>query len=320
MDITSLFKACVKTVRTKNKAFGIAIDKSRILPRHSEKSDFTIKVKELMEQITRLRLFLLKHRKAYLNFTSHLCDSPRMTDEERDEIEVGAERIIGNSSYLITKLKREWKNNVGPSQLMEHHRIALDLVETYLKAVCEIYSEQKLMRVRRTVEHKKLSKLEPERVFTSPITSASYSLVRTQLSDDTESAQARDLAAPIESINEESFENYNADLSVEELQIFQRENLQLYNELNTLADEIRQIQSRVVRIAELQDVFTEKVLQQEEEIERISTTVIGSTENVKEGNEQLHQLMQKSAGLRAWALFFFIVMSFSLLFLHWYHD
>lgn len=174
------------------------------------------------------------------------------------------------------------------------------------------------MRVRRTVEHKKLSKLEPEHVFASPLTSTS--LVRTPSSDDTQAGQARDPATPIHSINEDSFENYNAELSVEELQIFQRENIQLYDEYNTLADEIRQIQNRVVRIAELQDVFTEKVLQQEEAIERISSTVIGSTENVKEGNEQLHQLMQRSAGLRAWALFFFIVMSFSLLFLHWYHE
>jgi len=80
------------------------------------------------------------------------------------------------------------------------------------------------------------------------------------------------------------------------------------------------MESKVVHIAELQELFTEKVLQQEKDIERISETVVGSTENMKSANEQIRQAMQRNAGLRVWMLFFLLVMSFSLLFLDWYND
>lgn len=76
----------------------------------------------------------------------------------------------------------------------------------------------------------------------------------------------------------------------------------------------------MVHIAELQELFTEKVLQQEKDIERISYSVVDSTENMKDANEQIRQAIQRNAGLRVYVLFFLLVMSFSLLFLDWYND
>lgn len=63
-----------------------------------------------------------------------------------------------------------------------------------------------------------------------------------------------------------------------------------------------------------------QVTLQKVDIERISNTVVGATENVKEANEQIKQAIQRNAGLRVWVLFFLLVMSFSLLFLDWYND
>lgn len=62
------------------------------------------------------------------------------------------------------------------------------------------------------------------------------------------------------------------------------------------------------------------MLQQEQDIDRISNTVVGSTENVKDANEQIKQAIQRNAGLRVYVLFFLLVMSFTLLFLDWYND
>lgn len=59
---------------------------------------------------------------------------------------------------------------------------------------------------------------------------------------------------------------------------------------------------------------------QKDDIDRISNTVVGATENVKEANEQIKQAIQRNAGLRVWVLFFLLVMSFSLLFLDWYNE
>lgn len=84
--------------------------------------------------------------------------------------------------------------------------------------------------------------------------------------------------------------------------------------------QVRDIQSKVIKIAELQEVFTEKVLEQNDEIERISTTLVGTTENLKDANVQIRQAIQSNASLRIYILFFLLVMSFSLLFLDWYND
>lgn len=63
-----------------------------------------------------------------------------------------------------------------------------------------------------------------------------------------------------------------------------------------------------------------KVLQQEQDIDRVANTVVGATENVKDANEQIKQAIQRNAGLRVYILFFLLVMSFTLLFLDWYND
>ena len=43
------------------------------------------------------------------------------------------------------------------------------------------------------------------------------------------------------------------------MQLFEQENEKMYEDLVTLKDSIQQIESKVVRIAELQEIFTEKV-------------------------------------------------------------
>jgi syntaxin 18 len=80
----------------------------------------------------------------------------------------------------------------------------------------------------------------------------------------------------------------------------------------------RQIEGRVVELSRLQEVFTERVLEQAGNIERIQDTLVGSTENVREGNEQIREAIKSNAGFRVWILFFLVVCSVSLLFLDWY--
>lgn len=130
------------------------------------------------------------------------------------------------------------------------------------------------------------------------------------------------------------------EITAEDIQMFESENVQLYNELKGLSDEVEQIEKNVVDIAKLQDIFTEKVkfnffmsyieivncfiyfqvTVQQADIERIANTVVGATENVNDANEQIKEAIQRNAGLRVWVLFFLLVMSFSLLFLDWYND
>ncbi|KOC62285.1 Syntaxin-18 [Habropoda laboriosa] len=320
MDISALFKASVKTVGLRNKDLR-GVSTTRTLKKAKSKSAFFIKAQGVVAQISKLREFLLENRKAYLNFSNYLSNVPSMTDADRDEIDIGAQKIMSTCSQLIKDLKREIAGSEVSSQNLEHREIMLLLIEDYLKNVCKIYSEQKAMRVKRAVEIRKIAKLELD---TKPMKQFEGETKRSNLNtmekvedkfDSNESSPMK-----IQEINGDiNALMYEEEISPEDIQLFEAENEQLYNELNTLTEEVKQIESKVVHIAELQEIFTDKVLDQDKDLDRLMTTVVGSTENVKEANEQIRQAIQRNAGLRVWILFFLLVMSFSLLFLDWYN-
>lgn len=323
MDVSALFKASVKTVSLRNKALGIT-NNPRNLRKAKSKSAFFLKARGVVAQISKLREFLLENRKAYLNFSNYLSNVPSMTDTDRDEIDVGAQKIMSTCSQLIKELRREIAGSEVSPQYLEHREIMLLLIEDYLKNVCKIYSEQKAMRVKRAMEIRKIAKLELDPKFCKRVKDETKkpSPKSGEKAEDKENKVGSSDSSPmkIQEINGDTGTlMYEEEISPEDAQLFEAENEQLYNELNTLTEEVKQIESKVVHIAELQEIFTEKVLDQDKDLDRLMTTVVGSTETVKEANEQIRQAIQRNAGLRVWILFFLLVMSFSLLFLDWYN-
>uniref|UniRef100_A0A7N5ZVT5 Syntaxin-18 n=1 Tax=Anabas testudineus TaxID=64144 RepID=A0A7N5ZVT5_ANATE len=287
VDITLLFKASVKTVKTRNKAIGIGFDstKDEIFKRSRPKSGFSPKAKEVITNITKLKDFLLQHRKDYVSAGSLISsDLTRMTDSERDQIDQDAQIFMRTCSEAIKQLRNEAEKRVTSAQIKEHRVAVLDLIEMYLKGVCKLYSEQRAIRVKRMVDKKRLV---------------------SEVLDNT-----------VEHVWEEG--RMEDELSPEEIQMFEQENQRLVSEMNSLVDEVRQIEGKVVEISRLQEIFAEKVLQQETEIDSIHQLVVGATENVKEGNEDIREAIKNNAGFRVWILFFLVMCSFSLLFLDWY--
>lgn len=312
MDITPLFKACIKTVKTRNKAFGIqsptSEDKQRIL-RSKPKSAFMLTAKDITSQITRLRDFLLEHREKYLSFFKNVAAEDEMTDEDRDKIDAGAQRIINTCSHLLKEFRNDNRKITAVPQVREYMEAVADLIDMYLKAVCKIHSELKALRVRRALDLRKLSRLE----LTNATPSIPQALIIENVSAIKKDEEERKKYEENDTILEETdnvkkndlSENDVAvladeELSAEELQMFESENTQLLNELNSMHEEVKVIESKVLHIAELQEIFTEKVLQQEQDIDRISNTVVGTTENVKDANEQIKQAIQRNAGLRVY--------------------
>ncbi|XP_017777525.1 PREDICTED: syntaxin-18 [Nicrophorus vespilloides] len=293
MDVTILFKACVKTVRTTNKSLGLKDAKSDIL--RSSKDGHLRKAKEIVRQITNLQKFFTDNKVAYLNVVNYLSTNKTMTEQDRIEIDAEAQKIINLSTAMIGEYRKEivqWKLS---KQQLEHYENILNTIEAYLKEVSKVYIEAKAMRVKKVIEMHKISKLEMP----------------------SSSSTATEQTPRIPSQSETQVEN---ELSAEEMQMFESENDMLYNELNSISDEVKQIESKVVHIAELQELFTEKVLQQEMDIDRIANVVAATTDDMKGANEQIRQAIQRNAGLRVWVLFFLLIMSFSLLFLDWYND
>lgn len=299
MEITTLFKACVKTVRTTNKTFEIK-QKSTICKIHKDPN--LDKPKVIIKKINDLYLILKENKPAYLNVVNYLSNNKTMTEIDHQHIETLAEGIIMQCKNLIFEYKKEILAVAKSKQKAEHYQNVIDSLDKYLKDVSKVYTEAKAVLVRRVIETHKLSKLET-RGTKSPTNEVINKI------------------NPLPTVPSHSgVLDYENEISAEDMQIFEAENKFLYNELNSLSDEVKQMESKVVHIAELQELFTEKVLQQEKDIENIANTVVGSTEHMKDANEQIRQAIQRNAGLRVWVLFFLLVMSFSLLFLDWYND
>ncbi|XP_060072961.1 syntaxin-18-like [Ylistrum balloti] len=326
-DVTNLFKATIKTVKSRNKVLGDFANGGKknnssnsIFPASKQKGDFEQKAKEMVSNITRLRDFLLEHRKEYVNAGSHVTmEASRMTDAERDQIDSDAQDIIKTCRETIMKLKTESEVQKVHPQVKDHRDGVIRLIEEYLKVVCKIYSEQKAVRVKRVVDRKRISKLEPERKKRKELLDAKEAKERKTENnmDIVESEKSSRSSLPPEN---PMFDDDDSDISPEDAQMFERENQTLFDEMNSLAQEVSHIEGQVVEIARLQEIFTEKVLEQDKDIDRIAENVVGATENIKDGNEEIREAIKNSAGLRVWILFFFLVLPLSLLFLHWYND
>ncbi|KAJ7410600.1 Syntaxin-18 [Willisornis vidua] len=342
VDITLLFKASVKTVKTRNKALGVAAGDSardELLKRSAarSKSDFTGRAREVISHIGKLKDFLLQHRKDYINayslfyfnerffFRHVMSEHVRMTDTERDQIDQDAQVFMRTCADAIHQLRTEAHKGVQSAQVKEHRTAVLDFIEDYLKRVCKLYSEQRAIRVKRVIDKKRLSRLEPEQsnVSKSPLSPEKSSLNSLDESEEKLSAEeSKDRNLPDAQSNLGLWgEGKGEDeLSPEEIQMFEQENQRLVGEMNNLFDEVRQIEGKVVEISRLQEIFTEKVLQQETDIDNIHQLVVGATENIKEGNEDIREAIKNNAGFRVWILFFLVMCSFSLLFLDWYDN
>ncbi|CAH1407346.1 unnamed protein product [Nezara viridula] len=300
MDLTPLFRCSVKEKRKQIKAIGGSVKDNDLFHKSKEKCPCITKFKDLVEQISKLRDFLLDKRKSYMNLSPvNFINNDDMTEFDRDRVDNQAQHIIKACTQLISSYKKETYNFEEENQEIENRRAILDLIESYLKAVCKIYTEQKAIRVKLTVELQKMSKLTQGNLDFKE----TNSLAETKQQDSSKSQpeieekkvndSERLRYSTFASVNETEENN----LSGEELQMFEMENEQLYNELNSLNDEVKDIQSKVIKIAELQEVFTEKVMEQSDEIERISTTLVGTTENLKDANVQIRQAIQTTISI-----------------------
>ncbi|XP_077870349.1 syntaxin-18-like isoform X2 [Saccoglossus kowalevskii] len=313
-DITPLWKASLKTVKIRSKTLGINQEnaKNSILPHSRQKSEFVTKSKEVVNSITKLRDFLVEHRKAYINASSHLSlGVSRMTDSERDQIDTDAHIFMRTCAETIKAFKNDVENDTVLPQVREHRQAVIDMLDEYLKGVCKIYSEQRAIRVKRVVDKKRIGRLTPEQRFSQEASLPPASASTPKTIEEGRTAPPKTLPDSL-NVNQDEVEE---DLSPDEILMFEQENQMLFNEMNSLVDEVKQIEGKVVEIAKLQEVFADKVLQQEKDIYTIETKVVETTENIKEGNEEIREAIKNNAGFRVWILFFLVMCSFSLLFL-----
>ncbi|CAC5396007.1 STX18 [Mytilus coruscus] len=162
-DVTNLFKATVKTIKSRNKISKENGKKemTNIFPVTKQRSDFENTAKGLVSTITQLKDFLLKHRKDYVNAGSFLSsDVSSLTDTERDQIDTEAQTVIKKCQQTIVMFKKDAHHQIVHPQVKEHRDHVIRIIEDYLKVVCKVYSEQKAVRVKRVVDKKRIPLLK----------------------------------------------------------------------------------------------------------------------------------------------------------------
>ena len=225
--------------------------------------------------------------------------------------------------------------------MSEHQNNVIDLIEKYLKSVCDIHSQQKAIRIKRAVEKQRLLRLgnivsnknsengikkdlhsnEPNlksdnkenHTFGEPLNGLNYNNDN-QIKNEIIIESMNASVVP----NEETYQQL--ELNKHEIQVFEEENEHLFEDMNSLSDEVKDIELKVVEIARLQEIFTDNVLKQEVDLNKLNDLTISSTENIRGGNQQLREAMKKNAGFRVWILFFITTLAFTVLFLDWYND
>ncbi|EMP32858.1 Syntaxin-18, partial [Chelonia mydas] len=135
------------------------------------------------------------------------------------------------------------------------------------EGVCKLYSEQRAIRVKRMVDKKRLYRLQT-------------------LAVDTAFKERTDLLFNSNQNLTDANSNFGLwgdgkgedELSPEEIQMFEQENQRLVGEMNSLFDEVRICHCLYGTLA-----------QQDTEIDNIHQLVVGATENIKEGNEDIRE-------------------------------
>lgn len=221
MDKTAVFKAYVKTIKTRNRAFGspAPLQSDILRQRKPRRDDFSRRAKDIVNDLAKLTDFLNRHFKDYIDvqsFNQHTI----LTDVDRDKIDIGAVHIIKTCGQQVNALK----NNLNDScsqQIQEHRKQIIRYVEWRLKFVSKLYSEIKATRAQRCAEYENVLKLSNLiQGFDQPKEPINGAAVEYEIADRQYTAQIED------------------ELSPEELQMFEAENIEMYNELNQLSNEV----------------------------------------------------------------------------------
>lgn len=221
------------------------------------------------------------------------------------------EETLSNCSSSIENLKKFHMQNSFIFQNL------INFLNAKTKNLKKSYTEHQSRVIRLKFELTKLSKLpygnNRQTIMSNPANKA----------EDQGEATLRNRKQNLDNIKPVNIvdRTYEVETSISavERQVFQQENQQMQNEFITQQEDLRGVETQIFEIAHLQDQLTNNVLAQESDAQRIADLAIISTDNVKEGNEQVRKAMQNNAGSRMVILVGLIVLSLSVLFIDWYN-
>ena len=102
--------------------------------------------------------------------------------------------------------------------------------------------------------------------------------------------------------------------------MLEEENEILLAEFTGMEVQVRQAEKSLLEIAQLQSTLEHHVVSQYQEMQRLHDEAVGTTDTVRSGNAVLAKATQRGVEFRNFMLFFFLLLSLILLFLHYYES
>lgn len=289
----------------------------------------------LMTKIMKMKSHLSKYGHDYLNTYGCLTGASIMDDDRRDKLDRDVEEFISTCVDKLKTFETETIHISSTDQSIDHWKTAIEIMRRILKDLVNHYNLLRTTRRQRFLEKQKFDRIESSTGHVSPtlqdcesLTSDSLTLdsFDASLSSDRKSVTSFQNSTSTSTVSLEDCQQqslvaaeHHTSISPDEILVLAVENSRMHDELLTLEDEIKVISKKVVQLSKLQELFTEKVLEQEVELSNLHETAIRSSENVREGNDLIRDAMMKNASTRVFILFYIITLGFTILFLDWYN-
>mmetsp|Transcript_1152 Transcript_1152/g.3183 ORF Transcript_1152/g.3183 Transcript_1152/m.3183 type:complete len:336 (+) Transcript_1152:81-1088(+) len=333
VDATAAFR---ESVRRRRVTLGQPTPAHEVIPKPRERSAFGEEARRTLQKIHSTARFLQDSHEAYL-----MEDGLHgMSDVQRDEVDAETQRFLQICGERIESLKlsataqaAETLDNGRPAvsaQLRAHRQATLQLLYDQLKRVTSVFDEHRGHRLRQVAEAR------DQRLGAAAEAAGSFgqggALAPSLSSSNTESlALGASLGRLGGSSHEPTTDADNltwGDAEVLEDEILdqaeqaqlQTENEALQKELETMVEQAREAESRMLEISQLSHSFATKVEEQSSEVETLFEQAEQTSENLVRGNAYLDSAAKHSRDFRLIVLVVLMVSSFCLLFLDWYYD
>lgn len=289
----------------------------------------------LITKIIKMKCHLGKYGHDYLNTYGSAVNSI-MTEERRNKLDQDVEEFINVCNDKIEMLRSEIRIGTTSSQVIDHRKAVIEIMMRIFNDFvncCTLLRTTRMMRDEQKQKYEKVRLIERNRTIDEEMKSLSSDQLDIEsmqsFSNNKDDSQIKIKDRTYHQGSTFDQDDYmqqsliaaehHTSISPQEAQMLALENSQIHEELVTLNDEIRMISKKVVQISQLQQLFSDKVIEQEIDLNRLHETALSSSENVREGNDLIRDAMMKNASTRVFILFYIITLGFTILFLDWYN-
>lgn len=301
---------------------------------------YSTQIGQLAKDMSDFFSVVLRKREDYLSFNTPFSI---ITEDDRNKFDRDSEKALSQLNDLVSTLgTRILKDPVLKKGCEKAHLSqAVAITQQQLTMIGNMITNMRKLRLRHVTDRQHFGSLasltqrfrEKEKVRSGSTTPLEGIAIRKRKVETktikSELSDGWDWVERSADIPERQVYNHDVEgkfftseiddgLSDQERAQLTKENDKLYEKCAQVNADMDQLETQIAEIRRLQETFSEKLLDQERDIEVVHDTAVHTTENLKDGNEWIRYAISNSASRRVAVLFCIIVITFALLFIDWY--